>query len=196
MLLMALLLSIKSLRRFTINKPFEFGLILLAVSITLKHGGPIIWDTDYLFNRVPHIKLWIFALGWYVYFSNTVLKRAVIAVVIVLLTYSMVDVSVTSFLLTAGVGLILLYVPHIAVASPLHQVFCVLAGASLFIYVSHQYFIILLHRAGVTNSIPLDISVGLLGGILLWVSWNKLASYLGHQKWFQKLKAAFRSPAC
>ena len=191
MLIMALILSFRRVREFASKSPFQFGVWLLALSVVLNFGISFWWDTSHLFNRLPHLKLWMFALGWCVYFADSVMRRGIVVGLIVILSIPVVfavEPSVSATVTTALVALSLLFLSNVVVLVPLHRVVYALAGASLFIYITHPYFRIVMHRAfGLEGSGLLDATVGIVGGLVLWFVWETTVTFLNRFTFFRKI---------
>ena len=80
-LVMTVLFASKRVRRAVAVDPRAFGFGLLAVSLMTRSLGPLVWDTDHLINRVPHTAMWLFALGWCVYFTQSTRDRLLLTLV-------------------------------------------------------------------------------------------------------------------
>lgn len=175
LLILAALLSFKKMRHLANARPFQFSVAVLAVAAALRYIGPYIWDTEYLFNRVPHMWLWMFAIGWCIYYCDTNVKKIFIACALIILTFIPLpreEFLAEYFLTTTLPGLILLSFPAVILVFPLNRIFQYLAGASLFIYLTHFQFANLLSRLGIEAPMTINLLVVFAGGIAVWLLWD------------------------
>jgi amino acid adenylation domain-containing protein len=184
LLLVALLFSIAPFRRYAEKQPFEAGIILLAVGVTIMLMAPFDQIPDGRNYQLSYYRLWQFAMGWCIYFSTTNLRRAGIA-------YALVAIGILDYLLVSHklgpefaivsvvLGLILLIVPQVPVIRPLQHVVYALAGSSLFIYLVHFPLSLALHSLGVKNMPYVFLVSGLVAGYLLWRFWEFVWRQIG-----------------
>ena len=184
-ILMALVFYFKKIRDYAIKQPYYFGLIFLGISALIALVMPYIWNADHLFNRVPHMQLWYFALGWFIFHSPEKNQKIFAGIVCVLLPLATVETY--SWLLTIC-SLMLIFLPKIKFIRPLHKLIYTLAGASFFIYISHFQFRSIVHKTGLTEYPQLDVIAGLAGGILIWHFWSYFDSKIKRVKWRHFLK--------
>ena len=178
LLIMAGILYLDKVRDFAIAKPYEFGITLLLVFTFSALLVPMLWDTSYLYDRVPHMKLWYFALGW-VLFVSTNLRQKFLVLFLSLIIPMIIAGKYYLDIMVVLPAMTLLFIPKIKIITPLHKIFYVLAGASLFIYLTHFQFRSVLHNyLNIVNYPQLDVLVGLLGGVFIWYCWGYFSNVM------------------
>ena len=136
LLLGALLFAIPGVRRSFREHPMSSALMLLGGAIALKFILAAVWNTDYLYNRVPQYYGWIFCLGIVVGVSSTLLQRLLATVIIVICSYLMWGFDTSSYLVAGGLALVL-FVPWLPVPAAVKLLVEEVAAASMFIYLIH-----------------------------------------------------------
>ena len=179
-ILMVLVFSFKKIRDYAIKQPYHFGIVFLSTSALLAVAMPYLWNVDHLYNRVPHMKLWYFALGWFIFYSTEKYQKIFAGIACALLPLAIAESY--SWLLTIC-SLMLLFLPKIKFIRPMHKLIYALAGASFFIYISHFQFRSILHKTGLVDYPQLDVIAGLAGGVLIWHLWSYFDSKIKRVKW-------------
>ena len=168
-LVLAVVFSIESLREKAARHPLRFATYALLLSAIIAVLSAQVWDTDYLLNRVPQAKLWLFVLGWAVYFAYHQQQK---------LLFSAIAIGLPVLLngklspLMSCCALLLLYVPHIKLIRPLHTWVYAVASASLMIYLTHFQLSSALRYMGTEDTPYAELLVGILGGVALWHAWQ------------------------
>jgi amino acid adenylation domain-containing protein len=186
LLFMAVLFWFSPVRRFAAERAFDFGMLLLGISAMLMLTAPFEWiASDHANWHYPHFRLWQFAIGWCIYFSDTPLRRTISAYAIcffVVFGYWLLQSRLGAgyAVVTAASGFILLYAPRIWLVKPFHRLAYALAGASLFIYLM-QAPVAIAVASSVTylgfadRKMPALFVVSVLaGGYLFWRCWEFL----------------------
>lgn len=189
LLFMALLFWFAPVRRFAAERAFDFGLLLLGFSAALMLTAPIDWIPNREANwHYPQFRLWQFAIGWCIYFSDTPLRRT-------LSTYALCFFVVYGYWLvqwrlgagyavvTAASGFVLLHAPRITLVKPLHHLAYALAGASLYIYLLQVPVLVVLALVGVSGEqMPVVFVIAtLVIGYLFWRGWERLWPRIGRE---------------
>jgi amino acid adenylation domain-containing protein len=167
-------LAFRPVRQFALTHSYAYGLMFMIAWWLAGLIVPLVWNTDHLYNRVPHILLWLMAYGWCVVFSTDLRKKLL---------------SSTLFIVCSGVswmgwyplatGLFITWFDRLPLKlpPPLVSAINVVAAASLFIYLTHFNFARLLQKFGVDNPY-LAVLAAVLGGIVVWRGWELvLAGY-------------------
>ena len=170
-------LAVRRVRQFAVRKPYEYGLMFLAGAWLLSVIVPRFWNTTYLFDRVPQFLLWLMAYGWCAAYSDTYAKKIVSSILFVVLN----AVNAEWFgWFPLCCGLLITWFSRIPVPLPRSVVsaFNAVAGASLFIYLTHFQFKSML--AHVSGHIPASVAtaVALAGGIVVWKAWDFMMSFV------------------
>ena len=190
LLFLALLFWFAPVRRFAAERAFDFGIILLGFSALLMLTAPFDSIPDQRNWHLPQFRLWQFAIGWCIYFSDTPLRRIIATYalcVFVVFEYWLVELSVgvgvAYAVVTGALGLILLHVPRIFLVKPLQHLAYALAGASLFIYLLHLPIALSIAYLGfsVKEMPALHVFGSLAVGYLFWRGWEFLWTRFGRE---------------
>jgi amino acid adenylation domain-containing protein len=170
-LVLAVVFSVESLREKAARHPLRFATYALLLSAIIAVLSAQVWDTDYLLNRVPQAKLWLFVLGWAVYFAYHQQQKLLFAAIAIGLP---VLLNGKPSPLMSCCALLLLYVPHIKLIRPFHTWVYAVASASLMIYLTHFQLSSALRYMGIEDTPYAELFVGILGGVALWHAWQWL----------------------
>ena len=138
LLLVALLFSFSAVRDAFQRRPLVSGVILLIFSMLLSYAAELIWDTNYIYHRTPLWYLWTVACGMLIAsaahrnWQGRFLVMSVVAIAVVMhhgLT------SATAYI--CGGTALLLFWPEISVPASVKRLVGEVAGASMFMYLSH-----------------------------------------------------------
>jgi hypothetical protein len=137
LLLAALLFSFSRVREQFKVRPFVSACVLFVATVVLKFGSDALWDTAYAYQRVPQWWDWVFALGLMVGLASLAWQRWFVLVLAAVCAY-LYNGGLTGgwVLLVAGVGMVM-FVPTVPVPRAVKLVVAQVAGASMFIYLSH-----------------------------------------------------------
>lgn len=176
LLLVALLLASRRVRTLASRHAFGLGAGLLLVSLLAVVFVPALWNTEHIFNRVPHMLAWLFFLGWAAQCARSVPVRLFVALLAIAgagLAWAEPRfwVEYATYWVVAGTVL-LMTVRTIPVPWPLHRVVAAVAGASLFIYITHEPLVNLAHKAGIAAHPAGEVIVALVLGVLVHRLWE------------------------
>jgi hypothetical protein len=161
------LLAIPRIRHSTARRPRLAGAMLLAGAVVLRVGGPVVWETDHLAHRVPHMMLWLFALGWCIHFSKSTNDRIIMTLIAAALLPGAFGEPTETVVFAAGIVL-LIWVDRVPVVAGLDRVLGALAAASLYIYLTHFQYQTVLEKFGIDDPVLTTVT-GLGGGVAIWV---------------------------
>lgn len=165
-----LILTVPNLKSWAKHQPWSFGLVFLAIAIALRLTMPQIWDTDYLYNRVPHMFMWLLILGWVLYFSQTKMQKIILSLVFAVILLTGLNLKFSQLIWIIGGGAILLWLPYLPIWRGLKNIVQNLSASAYYIYLTHMIFIHILHKNLGINSPLLNLIVSLVGGMLIWLS--------------------------
>ena len=139
-IILALLLCIAPVRQALRRTPWAASIVALLASAAISALVPLVWNTDYLFNLVPHKVLWYFFTGWCILFAQKTWQRwvnsaCVVAIAILLSDGHGLPGSESLWILLGG--LFLNWAPVMRMPTPVVRGISAVASASLYIYVSH-----------------------------------------------------------
>jgi len=176
--IVALLFVVPGVRRWGASRPFALGLGVLGASALIAWLSPRWWEAEAQFYRLPHLLLWLFALGWVLQAATTRAQRACVAGLAALLPILLWAPVWDRFWLQHGALWIpagcwtLLAIDRVRLPAPLHRVVGTIAGASMFIYLMHYTGRSWWHRFGPVQHVLIDAVVGILVGIAAWLAWE------------------------
>lgn len=174
--ILSAVLSFSFARRFAVTRPFDFGMALLVICGMISIIAPFyIWNTHALYDRVPHMTLWYMAVGWCAAYSETIRQKLLAAALLILLCVSVIYTRGSSNWFPLSAGLLLLFVRGIPLPEFAIKAVNALAGASLFIYLTHEQFASLMHKLSPGLLPIVAIIVALVGGIAVWRGWDLAA---------------------
>jgi acyl-CoA synthetase (AMP-forming)/AMP-acid ligase II len=165
--LFALLFALQPVRRWANRSPWGFGLAIAALGVATHLLVPFVWDTSHLFNRVPHMMMWMFALGWGIHFAQSRVEKITTTWVALLLVFLTREAIPEGYWVLAG-GMIILWQEYIPIPKTLKNPIQIISGAAYYIYLTHMIFIhIIKNTLGLANPL-LETVAAIVGGVILW----------------------------
>jgi peptidoglycan/LPS O-acetylase OafA/YrhL len=187
-LIVAALFAIPAIRRIARSRPLAFAWAVLGTGAAAAALIPLVWDTTPMYDRVPHMLMWLFALGWMIRLASTpLLKAAVITLSLALPLliwgpYGEVEFWVANGQLWVWGGcLFLLFVDRIPVPWPFNKLVFWVGGASMMIYIVHWQVYFNWQRLGLIDNDFVDIVVAITGGVVCWWIWEKLTRFIAQR---------------
>jgi acyl-CoA synthetase (AMP-forming)/AMP-acid ligase II/acyl carrier protein len=177
----SLLFCFRGTRQFATKTPWGFGLFTLALGIFSNQLGPYVWDANYLYNRVPHMLIWIFALGWCIHFAQSKLQKAVTTGLLVATSGTLIGFDdPQSYLMLVG-GIAIIWVKLVRVPSLLKTPIQLIGASAYYIYLTHMIFIHII-TDGLKVENPWVSSIfAIAGGVCVWIGVKE------SPKWTNKL---------
>ena len=179
LLLVAAGLWFAPLRRVVKKTPYNSSVAFVVGALALSHAAQWLWTADHLYNRVPHMLLWLFALGWLVHRSEDTQQRLLTTAIVVVAPLLDAQPGPFDNFLASGMpwvwvgGVVLLWMPTLRLPRLTSALTHRVAGASLFIFLLHYSGRSLLHRMGLDIHPALDVAAGIAIGIGGWVLWER-----------------------
>lgn len=165
LLALAALLAVPAVDRACRRWPWAFPLAVAGLDLPVRFG-----IVDLPFPGQGPV-LWIFALGWAAAASRAWWQRAAVSAVALLAVPGLFDNNVRNATLLVGL-LALIWIPALPVPRILHRATAVLAGASLFIYVSHWLVYPLLDQISKALAVAASLLVGIGYGFVATKAMN------------------------
>lgn len=143
LLVVSCIFAIRPMRAFAASDPLKFGLILLSISALIMAVSPAVELSNIEYRKLPTVRLWQFVAGWCIYFASSKTEKIAIAHLLILISgiqFVLMDRSLgidDPFIMVA-LGILLLTHEKVSVVRPLHKILYGLAGASLFIFLTHR----------------------------------------------------------
>ena len=177
-LLLGLMFALPSVRRaFSLN-PFRASMLLFALSIGLLISSELVWDTNHLYRRLPHLVLWLFSAGIAAHFAERTSQKLLVGGAF--LGGAAFHFQSEVFLNFSTYALMLLILrTSISVPSWSMRPISSIAGASLFIYLTHCHTGTMCLSIGVTEPL-LSVVASILIGVILWQTYNSLMKLGAH----------------
>ncbi len=168
------------------HAPMQFALALLCLGVIGRFFLPAMWVDDFWANGVapqkmenylPTTHLGTLAIGMVCALASRRSLRTrllVAALVIVFGGLSLATYPSGGWMFLIGFGLALLFLERLPFMRVFQRPLMMLSGATLFIYLTHFHWRVVMQRLGVPD-IPEVYFIGaLLGGILVWAFWQRL----------------------
>jgi acyl-CoA synthetase (AMP-forming)/AMP-acid ligase II len=137
LLFAALVFSVPRVRALFRDRPIPSALALFAAAVGVKVFLDAVWDTNYLFQRVPQNYAWSFCLGILVAVSRTTPERLLTFALIAICSYVIWGFSLVAPLLFGGGLALVLFIRSVPVPALVKSLIGEIAAASMFIYLTH-----------------------------------------------------------
>ena len=132
---LALVLAIPAVRRLEQRQPFLFPFALVGAGLLVRFGVVDLPASRHGISR-PWEVMWIFALGWAAARATSWWQRACVTVLLLAALPGFFGLGQREAVVAAGL-LAVVWVRSVPVPRPLNRVAGTVAGASLFIYLTH-----------------------------------------------------------
>jgi amino acid adenylation domain-containing protein len=184
LLMVSILFSFKSIRRYAVNEPYRLGLILLGIFSLAGILIPYFWNPQDLNPlQLPHMKSWLFFLGWCIFYVED--KKQKFTVALLGLILPILILNQVSALTTVTTALLIykpkMHLPKNKLTNFLNVIIYSVASASLYIYITHIQIRSVLHAIGLNQNILFDILAGISGGILLHYIWHSVLASIARR---------------
>ena len=172
LLVLAALSAVPALRRLERARPWATPLALVLAGLALRHADLTLHHEPWPWF-MPHNVLWLLALGWLAQRSTTTSQRVATSVLAVVATVGSFGGDLQREAVVALGVLALVWVPTIPVPAPLTRPLGLVAGASLWIYLTHwEVHRPLVERAGAGTATLASLVVG----VAAWRLWSYASS--------------------
>lgn len=184
LLAVALIFLLPPVRRIFAARPYAASVGFVILSIATFRIAHEFWDTHYLYRRVPHMTMWLFALGMAAHHADTTGRRIIVTglgLLGIMLFNDNPERLLAAFLKWYTLGfLLLVWLPRIEVPSWSAGTIRRIAGASLFIYLTHFQWAGLSER--LLGDLPaIQVVTALAGGVLMWLAYERLTKWMSRQ---------------
>ena len=167
LLLVAGLFCFSAVRDAFRKSPLISGIVLLVFSMVLSYLAELIWDTNYIYHRTPIWYLWTVACGMLIASAapRQLADRLMVMAVVSLAVVMHHGFTPASAYICGGCALLLFW-PEISVPAPVKRVVGEVAGASMFMYLSHYQVNSLVTRVFHTPKPWIALFAAILVGIV------------------------------
>ncbi|MFF2494969.1 AMP-binding protein [Agromyces sp. NPDC058064] len=132
---LALLFSVRAIDRLERRAPFGFALAVLAIALAARFAiaGP---HAEYVERYSAPVVIWLLALGWLVARADTTARRLLVSAVAIVSSFGFFGEPGREAIVAGGV-LALVWIPAARLPRLVVPVVATLAGASMFVYLTH-----------------------------------------------------------
>jgi acyl-CoA synthetase (AMP-forming)/AMP-acid ligase II len=190
LLLVAGLFSMARVRSAFRRSPMVSATGFIVFAVTLSYFSELLWDTNYIFHRTPVWYLWTVACGMLmaIAFRRDVFDR-ISAMIIVAVSVLMHHGWTSATYYICGGCSLLLFWPELKVPVLLKRLVSEIAGASMFIYLSHYQVKSIVDRVFHGPMPWLSLFAAILTGVVfsrvyLWIE-SRALTFGRHQGWLQ-----------
>jgi acyl-CoA synthetase (AMP-forming)/AMP-acid ligase II/peptidoglycan/LPS O-acetylase OafA/YrhL len=166
MLGLAVLFAVRPIDRLERRHPWAFAVVLLGATLASRFALTGI-EAEHVERYTAAIVLWCLALGWVIARADSPWKRAAVSVAVVATVVGFFGDPLRETVVAAGL-LLLVWVPQLRLPRPIVPAVRLLAGASLFIYLTHW----VVYPAWEQSAPWLGTALSLLVGIAGWYGYR------------------------
>lgn len=168
LLVMGLLFLLPPVQRFFARYGFTAAVWFSVFAIALSNIAHEFWDTHHLFRRLPHMLLWLFALGMAAAYADRTSRKIIVTGLVCIGLMLFTERWLENFMRWYFIGMmILLWVPRVEISRWAAGIVRRIAAASLFIYLTHfQWASVSGILFGDNGYMPVVLALG--GGIFCW----------------------------
>lgn len=174
LLLAALMFSFSRVRESFRVRPMVSALVLLVAAVAFRQFVEMLWNADYNYRRTPWNYAWAFSLGIVLAIANDLRTRLLAVTVSIVLALFFWGPTSATFYVGGGCALVL-FVRAFSVPAPAKVVISEIAGASLFIFLSHEVMISIVTKLFGENKPWLSLFLAIAAGVALthMYAWSK-----------------------
>ena len=178
----ALLFSFPPVREAFRARPMLSAVALFLAAVAIDRSVESIWNGDYNFHRTPWHYGWCFALGMVIAAAKDMRSRVLALMLSIISVLVVWRLTSAAFYVGGGCAAVL-FVRSLVVPAPAKVLVAEIAGASMFIYLSHYQMISLVKKAfGEPRpwlALCLSIVVGIIGAHLYALTERKVLRSIG-----------------
>ena len=167
-LVLAGVFAIPPVARAFFRRPATASLILLAGALAIHAISSALWDTSLFENRLPHLIVWNFVLGWALYFLLQQ-KRTVAALALAVLSAAIGwGLKSDAGYLVFGAAMVVL-VPQIRLGMATAHFTRLVAQATFFLYLTSWIFIVAIGHGVLHLRAEPDTGLQILAVVAAWI---------------------------
>jgi len=167
LIILGVMFSLPSLRRFASRSPVTFSFSVLACLIAIRAIYPVFWNTKYLNHLVPLRFMAILWLGWCFYFVENIRQKMLLCAIGIGFAFLDTGLSLTTKWLVLG-SLFLAFVPRVPIPSFTRQAFNDIGAATFYIFIFNGIIISVLEHILSTESAIIFFCISMLGSMAIW----------------------------
>ncbi|WP_341273524.1 AMP-binding protein [Microterricola gilva] len=173
MLGLACLFAVRPIDRLERRHPWAFAVALLVLTLAVRLALTGI-EAQRVDRYTALLVFWCLVLGWVVARATSTGKRIAVSVMVVVATVGFFGEPLREAVIVVGL-LVLIWAPQLRMPRPLVPMVRLLAGASLFIYLTHW----VVYPAWEQSAPWLGTALSLLVGIAAWYGYRFAESAVG-----------------
>ncbi|WP_167137587.1 AMP-binding protein [Diaminobutyricimonas sp. TR449] len=170
---LALLFAVRPIDRLERRYPWAFAVVLLGAALAARLALTGV-EADGIERYTVAIVLWCLALGWVIARADTAGKRVAVSAAVVAATTGFFGDPVREAVVIVGL-LLLIWVPRLRLPRSIVPVVRLLAGASLFIYLTHW----VVYPAWEESAPWIGTALSMIVGVAAWYCYRLVNGCLG-----------------
>lgn len=175
LLVLAIVFCVPAVRRAERRRPFWFALALLAGALVFRFDVITLGDpTRYIFR--PHTVVWLFLLGWVACRATTTAQRLAVSALVLACVPGFFGETPREMVIAGGL-LLLLWVRTVPVPRFTAGAISLIAGASLYIYLTHWQVWPNLPGGW---PVPAAMAACVVTGIAVWAAAGRVTASAAH----------------
>jgi hypothetical protein len=165
LLIAALLFSFPPIRRAFAARPMLSAVLFFFATAALDYGVELIWTGDYNYDRTPWHYGWCFALGMVIAAAKDLPSRLFALALGLASVLAVWHLTSAAFYVAGGIAVVL-FVRSLTVPAPAKVLIAEVAGASMFIYLTHYQMISLVDKVFGQHMPWLALILSIITGII------------------------------
>lgn len=165
LVLAALLFSFAPVRRAFQAYPMRSAVLFFFATAGLDYGIELVWNGDYNYDRTPWHFGWTFALGMVIASARDMPSRLFVFALSLITVFAYWQFTSAAFYVAGGIALVL-FVRSFIVPAPAKVLIAEVAGASMFIYLTHYQMISLVDKLYGRQMPWLALILSIISGII------------------------------
>ena len=165
LILAALLFSFPPVRRAFAARPMLSAVIFFLATAALDYGIELKWNGDYNYDRTPWHYGWCFALGMVLASARDLPSRLFALALSLVTIFAYWQFTSAAFYVAGGVVLVL-FLRTLTVPAPVKVIIAEIAGASMFMYLTHYQMISLVDKVFGQHMPWLALLLSIITGII------------------------------
>jgi acyl-CoA synthetase (AMP-forming)/AMP-acid ligase II len=177
---LAALFAIRAVDRLERRSPFGFALVGSAIALIARFAiaGP---HAEYVERYTLPVVVWLIALGWLVARSDTTARRLLVSAIAVASCLGFFGDPLREAIVAGGV-LALIWIPAVRVPQVLVPPVAAIAGASMFIYLTHWQVYPPLEQSAPWLGTLLSLAVGVIVWRVYTLASDRVAGAVGRMR--------------
>lgn len=158
------------------QRPLCFALLFLAIALAAYFLVPVLWPPAAKAGKLPHQFLWVFVLGWLIFYAKQHAQRPLLAklvtsaLLVFLATLLIAPDTLHYYWLTAA-GLGLIWLDSVPILAALRPVVYLISQSTFTLFLFHRFFFEVFERIYPFAYTYLHLfAFALVGCVSLWIA--------------------------